>query len=138
MIRIFFQKGGNEMISFETFVAVAGSPIYQQIIDFIKRGIVAGRIECADVMPSRRVLSAFLGVNPNTVQKAYRMLEEEGLVISRIGAKSIVRFDEQKAADIRTELLQRDAGTLVRAMKETGLQKQEALQLVERFWEAME
>ena len=68
------------VISFEGFLIGAGSPIYQQILLFIKRGAVAGTISDGDELPSRRVLSAFLGVNPNTIQKAYRMLEEEGLL----------------------------------------------------------
>ena len=62
------------MISFESFIMEDGMPIYLQIILFVKRGIIAGVIVDGDELPSRRVLSALLGVNPNTVQKAYRML----------------------------------------------------------------
>ena len=46
-----------------------GSLIYQQILLFIKRGVIVGTIKDGDELPSRRVLSALLGVNPNTVQK---------------------------------------------------------------------
>ncbi|MDD2621069.1 MAG: GntR family transcriptional regulator, partial [Syntrophomonadaceae bacterium] len=45
-----------------------GSPLYLQIIRHIKQGIVAETIQNQDEMPSRRVLSSLLGVNPNTVQ----------------------------------------------------------------------
>ena len=76
------------MISFESFIMEDGMPIYLQIILFVKRGIIAGVIADGEELPSRRVLSALLGVNPNTVQKAYRMLEEEGLIQSHSGAKS--------------------------------------------------
>lgn len=123
------------MISFEGFAIAAGSPIYLQILDYIKRGIASGRVRDQDVMPSRRVLSALLGVNPNTIQKAYRLLEEEGLIASQTGAKSYVLVDEGKVSRIRAELLERDAVALVRAMKETGLGKEEALRLVEDIWE---
>ena len=51
------------------------SPIYLQILLYIKRGIIAGSIVDGAELPSRRVLSALLGVNPNTVQKAYKLLE---------------------------------------------------------------
>ena len=78
------------MISFESFIMEDGRPIYLQIILFVKRGIIAGVIADGEELPSRRVLSALLGVNPNTVQKAYRMLEEEGLIQSHSGAKSYV------------------------------------------------
>ena len=126
------------MISFAAFAIEPGSPIYLQLIDFIKRGIVSGRIRQEDVMPSRRVLSALLGVNPNTVQKAYRLLEEESLIVSQTGAKSHVCVDGDVVARLRAELLARDAGSLVRAMKETGLSKAEALRLVDDLWEGKE
>ncbi|MBQ3125939.1 MAG: GntR family transcriptional regulator, partial [Clostridia bacterium] len=64
------------MIDFDCFIIEDGSPIYWQIILYLKRGAVAGSVQDGDELPSRRVLSARLGVNPNTVQKAYRMLEE--------------------------------------------------------------
>ena len=68
------------IISFDGFAMDDKSPIYNQIVLFIKRGAVAGSIADGDELPSRRVLSALLGVNPNTVQKAYRLLEDEGLI----------------------------------------------------------
>ena len=122
------------MISFDSFLMEAGIPIYLQIILFIKRGMVSGQIRSGDEMPSRRVLSALLGVNPNTIQKAYRMLEEEGLVASHAGAKSYVVLDEVTLTRIRAELLESDARTLIDAMKQMGLSKQEALALIENHW----
>ena len=70
------------MIQFDSFMQAEGVPIYQQIIRYVKQGIAAGTIRDGEELPSRRVLSALLAVNPNTVQKAYRMMEEEGLVES--------------------------------------------------------
>lgn len=80
----------STLISFEGFHMEEGIPIYQQILLYLKRGAVAGDIRDGDELPSRRALSALLGVNPNTVQKAYRQLEEEGLIYSHTGAKSCV------------------------------------------------
>lgn len=122
------------MISFDSFLMEAGIPIYLQIILFIKRGMVSGQIRPGDELPSRRVLSALLGVNPNTIQKAYRMLEEEGLVSSHAGAKSYVVLDEATLTKIRAELLENDARTLIDAMKQMGLSKREALALIENHW----
>ena len=62
------------MISFDSFIAQDGVPIYQQIVKHIKSGIVSGTIISGDEVPSRRVLSALLGVNPNTIQKAYKIV----------------------------------------------------------------
>lgn len=122
------------MISFDSFLMEAGIPIYLQIILFIKRGMVSGQIRPGDELPSRRVLSALLGVNPNTIQKAYRMLEEEGLVASHAGAKSYVVLDEVTLTRIRAELLESDARTLIDAMKQMGLSKEDALALIENHW----
>ena len=123
------------MITFEHFRLEEGTPIYQQILLYIKRGIIAGSIACGDELPSRRVMSALLGINPNTVQKAYRMLEEEGLITSHSGAKSYVDVTEEKIQQISKELLQNDARSIVTTMKQMGLTKEEALQLISENWD---
>jgi len=86
-------------------------------------------------MPSRRVLSALLGVNPNTIQKAYRMLEEEGLICSHTGAKSYVSVTPERMAKIRMELLRNEARSLVEAMRQMGVTRDEAICMVETLWE---
>ena len=101
------------MISFEYFEMENGIPIYLQILLYIKRGIAAGTIKDNDELPSRRVLSALLGVNPNTVQKAYRMLEEEGYIQSRSGAKSYMVLSEAKIEATRRQLIAEEAMKLV-------------------------
>lgn len=123
------------MISFERFQMEDGTPIYLQIVQYLKRGMVGGVVVDGDELPSRRVLSALLGVNPNTVQKACRMLEEEGLIESRTGAKSYVALTEEKRKELRGELLREDVKLLVKALKETGLTREKALQIISEMWE---
>ena len=123
------------MITFEHFKLEEGMPIYLQILLYIKRGIVAGSIGNGDELPSRRVMSALLGINPNTVQKAYRMLEDEGLISSHSGAKSYVDVTAEKVEAVRKELLQNDAQSIIGAMKQMGLSKIEAIQLISENWE---
>ena len=110
-------------------------PIYLQIVLYIKRGIIAGVIVDGDELPSRRILSALLGVNPNTVQKTYRILEDEGLIQSHAGAKSYMVLDEEKVRRIRRELLEGDARTVVSAMKQMGLSLDEAAALLKKYWD---
>jgi len=110
-------------------------PIYLQIILFVKRGIIAGVIADGDELPSRRVLSALLGVNPNTVQKAYRMLEEEGLIQSHSGAKSYVVLNSAVKERIRSELLESDAKSVIHSLRQMGLTKEDAVALIEKYWE---
>jgi len=123
------------MISFEQFAAQDGTPVYLQLLRYIKRAIAAGTVCDGDELPSRRVLSALLGLNPNTVQKVYRMLEEEGLVQSHAGAKSCMVLDAARVEQIRAELLEEDARRVVRAMQEMGISKETAIGLIQRYWE---
>ena len=126
------------MISFDGFLLQDGSPVYMQIIDYIKRGIAAGTIHGGDEIPSRRMLATLLGVNPNTVQKAYHLLEEEGFIESRPGAKSCIVVDEDKMALVRAQFLENDAKTLISAMKAMGVSQDEAISLIKRLWEKEE
>ncbi len=123
------------MISFEYFKIEDGSPIYLQILLYIKRGMIAGAIKNGDELPSRRVLSALLGVNPNTVQKAYKLLEEEGLIRSRSGAKSCTVVTEENIGRIREELLEEDAKNAVNSLKLMGISKEEVHALIDKYWE---
>ena len=126
------------MVSFEGFTLSGNAPIYQQILLFLKRGAVSGTIRDGDELPSRRVLSALLGVNPNTVQKAYRTLEEEGVIASRSGAKSEVTLTPETVEAVRRQLLEQEAGSLVRALRQAGLDKAAALALLDRLWDETE
>lgn len=122
------------MISFEEFILEDTGPIYLQIIRYIKQGIAAGTVGNLEEIPSRRALSALLGVNPNTIQKAYHLLEEEGVISSRSGAKSYTNVDEETVRRIRAELLESDTGSWIRSMKQMGMEKEEAIRLAERLW----
>ena len=122
------------MVSCAELVLGAGLPIYLQIVLYVKRGMVAGTIHNGDEMPSRRVLSALLGVNPNTIQKAYRILEDEGLICSHSGAKSYASFVPSQADAIRRQLLEADVSTMVEAMKQMEVTKEEAIRMIESLW----
>lgn len=126
------------MVTFEDFKAEGDAPLYMQIIQYIKRGVVAGDIADGDELPSRRMLSALLSINPNTVQKAYRLLEEEGLIASRSGAKSYVTLSEGHKQEVRAELTKSDVKNVVYSMRQMGISMEEALELIRRLWEEEE
>lgn len=122
------------MIDFEGFVQTEGQPIYLQIMRYIKQGLASGIIADGEELPSRRALSAYLTVNPNTVQKAYRLLEEEELVQSHAGAKSFVCATERQRAALRRELTENELRGMVRNMKGMGLTAKEAAALMEKLY----
>jgi len=59
---------------------VLRTPVYQQIIDEVKRLVGSGNVAAGERVPSVRELSHTLGINPATVAKAYRELVREGLL----------------------------------------------------------
>ena len=126
------------MIDFGAFRAEDGSPIYLQIIKYLKQGVVSGAVADGDELPSRRVLSALRGLNPNTVQKACRMLEEEGLLVSHAGAKSCVRVTPELRERVRAELIRSDAVAAASAFRRMGVPLEEAIELVKRAYEEAE
>lgn len=126
------------MVSFAAFRTVDGTPVYLQIINFIKRGAIAGTIRDGDELPSRRVLSALLGINPNTVQKAFHMLEEEHLMESRTGAKSCMTLPPDTLDALRREVLSDELRAMARTLRQLGISREEALRLIEQAWKEEE
>lgn len=78
------------MLSVDNF---SRTPVYQQILDGIRKEIALGLKGPGAQLTSVRELSAALGINPNTVQKAYLELERQGLIVSVPGKGSFVSPD---------------------------------------------
>ena len=60
-------------------------PIYEQVRDGLRRLVVTGAIAQGEKLPSVRALAASLAINPNTIQRAYAALEEEGYLTAEPG-----------------------------------------------------
>jgi len=69
----------------------SGVPPYQQIVQQVRQALRMGVLSVGDQLPSVREVVAVTAVNPNTVLKAYRDLEREGLVEARAGHGTFVR-----------------------------------------------
>lgn len=65
-------------------------PIYEQVKDSLRRAIITGVLQPDDKIPSVRDAAGELAINPNTIQKAYRELENEGYIYSVVGKGSFV------------------------------------------------
>lgn len=126
------------MIEFDSYKQQTGVPIYLQIVNYIKRSVAAGSVKDGDELPSRRWLSARLGINPNTVQKAFSALELEGLIVSKGGSGSVFTLSEEKLKSIRAELHKEDLEKTVTGLKSSGLSLKEAVELMIKYWEVTE
>ncbi len=81
-------------------------PVYRQIIDQVKRDIALGRLIKDEKLPTVRQLAAQLTINPNTIAKAYRQLEGEGIIVTRPGSGAfIANLDSNLSRAVRKRLL---------------------------------
>lgn len=84
-----------------------GRPIYEQVRDGLRQLLVVGAIQPGDKLPSVRSLAAQLAINPNTIQRAYETLEQEGYVYSVPGKGSFAAQRDEIDSTRREELLAR-------------------------------
>jgi len=122
------------MVRFDDLRLRDGAPIYLQIMEHLKAGIAAGTVQDGDELPSRRTLSALLGVNPNTIQKAFRLLEDEGLISSRTGSKSCVSLSDQQSQAMQQQLPNTQTLEYIEKMRAMGLTRSQTVALIETLW----
>ncbi len=111
----------------------SGKSIHEQICDGIKGLMVNGILKENDQLPSVRELSLQLTINPNTVQKAYKQLENEGVIYSVKGKGNFVakiQADERKI----NELLN-TAEKQISEMKFMGVEKSKLLEMIDKIYE---
>ncbi len=71
----------------------SGVPIYQQIVEQVKRSAALGVLQAGEQLPTVKQLALDLTVNPNTVARAYRDLERDGVIETAPGRGSFVKGD---------------------------------------------
>lgn len=103
-------------------------PLYQQIAAAVRRALVEGELAPGTALPAGRDLATALGVNLDTVQRAYRLLADEGLVNARVGRGTRVVDDPPLDA----LALQRDVDSLVARARALGIGTHELLDMVGR------
>ena len=109
-------------------------PVYEQIVEQAERLLLSGQMKPGDAMPSVRGLATELGVNPNTIQKAYAELEHRGMTTSVPGRGSFFREDatEQLVAYLNENALP-EFKNMLKGMLIAGASKEEALEFVRQI-----
>ncbi len=95
--------------------------IYEQIVDNCKELIVAGVLSPNDKLPSVRDLSSALTVNPNTIQKAYRTLEQSGWIYTVSGLGCFVSESRHEPDPVQTRILLDKISTLIQELLFLGV-----------------
>lgn len=112
-------------------------PIYEQIVERFQMLIVKGVLEPDTQMPSVRSLAAELSINPNTIQKAYTLLEQQGYIYPVKGRGNFVS-GSKTLLDKKRNAFFRQLETLVKEGKEMGVTKSECMACTEAVFEEEE
>lgn len=102
-------------------------PLYVQIMDEVRRGLVRGTLTPGDALPSVRELASDLQVNPRTVSQAYAELEREGVVRVRPGKGTFVAPDVRPERDERPRLARDVARRALADASRSGLVLEELI-----------
>ena len=90
-------------------------PIYEQIKDGLRRLVVTGAVKKDEKLPSVRELATSLSINPNTIQKAYRELEQEGYIYT-IAGKGSYAAERGFVASVRSDELMKEFDEIVKEL----------------------
>ena len=83
----------------------SGEPIYQQIYTEVVKEISLGILQPQEKLAAVRELATTLGINPNTVSKAYQLLEQNGYIYSSVGKGSFVADNSDKLAGLKEKTI---------------------------------
>lgn len=107
-------------------------PVYVQVIRHFKEQIATGIFEPGQEIPSRRELANQLKINPNTAQRAYKEMEEQGLIFTEGNLPSRITKDEKVFQQVREELILEAVGAFVDSIRTINVPLNEVLHLVEQ------
>ncbi len=108
-------------------------PIYEQLYKSVTRMAALGAINAGEPLPSVRALAQELGVNPNTVQKAYQMLEHDGIIYSVPGKGSFLS-GENPALKQQREMAAEKLEEAIKNAADCGMLKSDILAAVNEIF----
>lgn len=110
-------------------------PVYIQLALYVKRQILLRRAVSGDKLPSRREIATQLNINPNTVQKAFKLMEEESFVHTTSTQGSVIYTDATIIARIEDELMKELVLSFIGSAKEVNLSFKKVVDLISELWE---
>ena len=110
-------------------------PIYEQIYKQLLEYITTGLMQPEEKLPSVRELSSDMHINPNTVVKAYRILEQQGFIYSIPGKGSFVISKQNFQTQLFTEQINELIQEIVTKGKYIGISFEQLCDLIKQVWE---
>ncbi|HCF49103.1 MAG TPA: GntR family transcriptional regulator [Syntrophomonas sp.] len=102
-------------------------PIYRQIISGYLKKMIRGDLRRGDKIPSQREYAEIAKVNPNTVQRAYREMEQQDIVETVRGQGTFVKISDQSLERSKTEMAREYVRHYLLEMRELGFDDQEII-----------
>ena len=110
----------------------SNQPIYIQIVDYIKREIITGKLKAGEKLPSVREIATDLKVNPNTIQRSYQELERENLVFTQRGMGTFVTEDEKLINELKNSIASSIVNKFFEDMKSIGFKEEDIVQIINK------
>lgn len=104
-------------------------PIYEQVVEKLEHLIICGGLEANSKLPSVRALALELSVNPNTIQRAYAQLEQDGYIYTILGRGNYVT-DKSEWQDGHFKTLKADFTELLKQAYDAGMPLSELQSLI--------
>lgn len=109
-------------------------PIYEQVVEKLERLIISGGLEPLTRMPSVRSLALELSVNPNTIQRAYAQLEQDGYLYTVSGRGSFVTAENEWRENKQSKVL-KEWQDITRQAKEMGITRQQLAESLRKIYD---
>lgn len=109
-------------------------PIYEQLLEQLRRQLILGVAQAGQPLPSVRQLATELGINPNTIQKAYRRMEAEGMIVSVPGKGSFISDDLAEMLKRQRDEQIEKIRMQISACREMGLDRQLIHELTDKIY----
>ena len=107
-------------------------PIFLQLAELIKSEIISGKYQTGDKLPSVRDFAFEFQVNPNTVQKALQILEDEGLITTDRTNGKFVADNKNQIEQQKSKTINREIDLLFEKMQALGLEISEIKELISK------
>jgi GntR family transcriptional regulator len=110
-------------------------PIYAQIISDIRSKLINGTYKLGQEIPSRREMAKELGVNPNTIQRAYREMEEMNWIVTARGQGSFIATDSRILESLREDAVHAAVSESIEILRSLGKSDENILEIITAYLE---
>ena len=107
-------------------------PVYVQVMQHFKEQIAREFYEPGQEIPSRRELANQLKINPNTAQRAYKEMEEAGLIYTEGNNPSRITKDEKVLRNVRTELIEDAVESFITAVDPVNIPIEDLVEIIKQ------